>query len=354
MTTQFEKSPGPASPGPSSAAVLAVVGLLGIAAVVFIVLPRWSAAPVVITTARPAPTPAPGSPAGSPVAPASKPAAEPEPEAPEPEPDARQARPSTHGEPQRPVRPRAEEPPEPRSAAGPAPPGDFDAAVSEGLAALDRGAPAEARAAFARAEALRPGTGVVKDGLARSEAGLRAEALAEHRKRAQAAEAAEDWAAALREHESALKLDPAVRFAVEGASRARLRTEASDRLDAYLRRPDRLATDEVAREAEIALDRAAEIPSPGPKLLRQIEALRAHLAAAGTTVTVRLLSDERTDVSVLRVGPLGRFREKALELRPGSYVVVGTRRGYRDTRRTLVVPPGRSPDPITVRCDEAL
>jgi hypothetical protein len=57
---------------------------------------------------------------------------------------------------------------------------------------------------------------------------------------------------------------------------------------------------------------------------------------------------------VLRVGSLGRFREKALELRPGSYVVVGTRRGYRDVRRTLVVPPGRSPDPLTIHCDEAL
>jgi hypothetical protein len=59
-------------------------------------------------------------------------------------------------------------------------------------------------------------------------------------------------------------------------------------------------------------------------------------------------------VSVLRVGPLGRFREKTLELRPGSYVVVGTRRGYRDRRETLVVSPGRSPEPITVTCDEAL
>ena len=58
-------------------------------------------------------------------------------------------------------------------------------------------------------------------------------------------------------------------------------------------------------------------------LRRQIEELRARLAAARTPVPVRLLSDERTEVSVLRVGPMGRFREKALELRPGSYVVVG-------------------------------
>jgi hypothetical protein len=85
-----------------------------------------------------------------------------------------------------------------------------------------------------------------------------------------------------------------------------------------------------------------------------VEELRRLLATMRTAVTVRLLSDERTEVSVLRVGALGRFREKALELRPGTYVVTGTRAGYRDVRQTLVVPPGRSPAPLEIRCHEAL
>jgi hypothetical protein len=330
-----------------------VVVLLGLAVLVFSFLPRWTSAPVVTTGSLPpattaaAPAPAatasPERMAAEPVAPrepaaAEEPEAVPDPPAP---PEARHVLSAPRQEP-----PAAVPPPLPAS--------DFDAAVSEGLAALDRGAHAEARAAFARADALRPGSGVVKDGLARSEAGLRGEALVAHRQRAEAAEAAEDWRGAVREYEAALKLEPSVRFAVEGALRAGQRAEASDRLDFYLRRPDRLSADEVAREAESALDRASEIPSPGRKLARQIEDLRAQLAAAGTEVTVRLLSDEHTDVSVMRVGPLGRFREKSVSLRPGSYVVVGTRRGYRDTRVKLVVPPGRSPEPLTVRCDEAL
>mgnify|MGYP001458485535 CR=1 FL=1 len=54
------------------------------------------------------------------------------------------------------------------------------------------------------------------------------------------------------------------------------------------------------------------------------------------------------------VGTLGAFKEKSVERRPGSYVVSGARPGYRDVRRTLVVPVGRSPQPLDVRCDEAL
>jgi hypothetical protein len=334
LPTDPEGKSASASPGPSPAILVAVTVLLAIAAAVFFVLPRWSAVPVVIT------------PAATPRATASSP---PEPEPPAP-PRRSSAAPHERAAARpAPIREAADPPP-----AAPAPPSGFDAAVSDGLAALERGAAEEARAAFGRAEALRPGTGVVKDGLARADAILRSASLDRHRDAARAAEAAEDWSAARREYEAALRLEPAVRFAVEGAARATLRAQVSERLEAYIGRPERLSTPAVAEEAETALDRAGDIPSPGPRLQRQIDDLRRHLAAAGVPVTVRLLSDERTEVTVLRVGPQGRFREKSLKLRPGSYVVVGTRPGYRDARRTLVVPPGRSPEPLTVRCDEAL
>jgi hypothetical protein len=32
--------------------------------------------------------------------------------------------------------------------------------------------------------------------------------------------------------------------------------------------------------------------------------------------------------------------------------VVGTRPGYRDVRRELVIVPGRQPEPLVVRCEE--
>jgi hypothetical protein len=150
--------------------------------------------------------------------------------------------------------------------------------------------------------------------------------------------------AALAEHDAALRLKPHVAFALEGRERAVQRAELDERVEGYLKRADRLGTEAIAREA-----------SPrGPRLERQVAALDRALALARTPVPVRLLSDGRTEVVVLRVGRLDAFREKALELRPGSYVVVGSRRGCRDARRTLVVEPGRSPEPLFVRCDEAL
>ena len=67
---------------------------------------------------------------------------------------------------------------------------------------------------------------------------------------------------------------------------------------------------------------------------------------------VVLESDEKTEVTVFQVAVLGKFERVELALRPGTYTVVGTRRGYRDVRRTLVVRPGQEPAPLLVLCEE--
>ena len=127
-----------------------------------------------------------------------------------------------------------------------------------------------------------------------------------------------------------------------------------ERLAAYLQKPERLGTDSVAREAAAALARAREVGSAGPRLQQQTAALERALGEARTQVSVRLTSDGVTEVVILRVGTLGAFREKTLTLRPGSYVVTGRRDGYRDTRKTLAVPPSGAPPALDVRCTEAL
>jgi len=181
-----------------------------------------------------------------------------------------------------------------------------------------------------------------------------AEGLAASRARAEAAEAREDWKGAAAEYEAALKLDPRVAFALAGRARSVPRAELDEKLESYLRRPERLSADAVGREAERVLAQVEAVEPAGPRLQQQRAALERLLRDARAPVEVPLRSDGATEVVVLRVGTLGTFREKAIPLRPGSYVVLGRRRGYRDTRKTLVVAPGQRPAPLDVRCEETL
>ena len=71
-------------------------------------------------------------------------------------------------------------------------------------------------------------------------------------------------------------------------------------------------------------------------------------------MTVQLVSDQATDVSIYRVARLGSFAETELTLRPGTYVAVGSRPGYRDVRIEFRVAPELDMQPVVIRCEEKI
>lgn len=230
----------------------------------------------------------------------------------------------------------------------------FAAEISTGLEALARSDFQGARQAFRRAGELRPESRQVAEGLIQTEEGEKLAAITMHRDRAAGMEQAERWRAAEREYDSILRLDPLIRVAAEGVERTRARADLSEALAYHLAHPDRLAADEVFEEASRLYDRAAAIAPAGPQLRGQVEALDALLGRMRDAVPVVLESDGRTEVTIYRVGRLGSFSRHEVELRPGTYTVVGTRRGYRDVRHQLVIVPGKTPDILVVRCEEKI
>ncbi len=318
-----------------------LLALLGVAAAVFVLLPRWveEHRPAEPEQVAPAVVEAPDPPRA---AVAEPPRVEAAPEAPEPA-----AAPAPQAPP-RPVR----QPPELAERRGDD--GAFVAAMSEGLAALERREHTAAREAFQRAQELRPGAREPADGLLRAEQGLRLAAIAARREMAVAAEAEENWGVAAEHYTAVLAIDPDVELAREGEARCQVRAELAARLDFHIANPQRLSSEPVLAEASRLLARAAAIEPAGPVLRRQVEQLERRLALASTPVRALLRSDNLTEVAVHQVGHLGRFDHRQLELRPGTYTVVGSRDGYRDVRHRLVIVPGEAPEPLVVRCEEEI
>ena len=98
----------------------------------------------------------------------------------------------------------------------------------------------------------------------------------------------------------------------------------------------------------------ARIEPMGPRLEDQKNELSRLLKRAATPLTVELVSDNQTDVSVFKVGRFGAFDRQQLELRPGVYVAVGVRQGYRDVRVEFRVAPEIDMQPVVVRCEEPI
>ena len=102
------------------------------------------------------------------------------------------------------------------------------------------------------------------------------------------------------------------------------------------------------------MQQARKLSPKGPVLSQQLSQLDTLLKLANTPIDVTLRSDLETEVIVYKVTRLGRFDQRQLELRPGSYTAVGTRSGYRDVRRNFEISHQNPIGPVTIVCTEKI
>jgi len=171
---------------------------------------------------------------------------------------------------------------------------------------------------------------------------------------AQSLDVAEQWETSVTVYEDILKIDADLQFAQQGLSMARSRSALHARLMGYIDDPDTLNDQVNMQNATNLLLDVTRMQPMGPRLEDQKNELSRLLKRAATPLKIQLISDGLTDVSVLKVGRFGGFANRDLELRPGNYVAVGIRAGYRDVRVEFRVAPEIEMQPIVVRCEESI
>jgi len=226
--------------------------------------------------------------------------------------------------------------------------------MAAGYAAMAQGDYSRARSAFEAAARVRPGDANARAALDQLGAEERLQKVVAIQDRARSLEAQEQWAAAAEEYSAALAIDETLTGARKGLERSRARAELHGRLETEIGRAERFNDDKIWRAANAVLTRARGIESPGPVLSRQAAELARLLEIAATPVPVQFQSDNLTDVVIYKVGRLGTFSTRTLDLRPGIYVAVGSRDGYRDVRRDFRVAADGATPPVVLRCEEPI
>jgi hypothetical protein len=172
--------------------------------------------------------------------------------------------------------------------------------------------------------------------------------------RALAFERRELWEQAIELYRSVLASDGTLLFAQIGLERALDRAGLDAKLTNLIDNPALLLGDAVLTDARKLLEAASAQTQRGPRLDGQVAELGRLITLASQPMPVRLISDQVTTVTLYRVGTLGAFASRDVELRPGTYTVIGSRDGYRDVRQTFTVRPGGSLPPISVVCVEPI
>jgi serine/threonine protein kinase/tetratricopeptide (TPR) repeat protein len=231
---------------------------------------------------------------------------------------------------------------------------EFGQRMTEGLTSLAERDYPGARAAFRMAQEIMPESREPADGLMQVDQGIRLDRISTFERQAQDEERSEAWETAIDTYKSILEIDADLAFAKDGLRRSEQMTALHVQLDKYIAEPDSLSTAaNMAKATRLVVD-ITRMPEIGPRLGEQRDELSRLLKRAATPLTVSFVSDNVTDVSIYKVGRLGSFETHQLDLRPGTYVAVGSRPGYRDVRLEFRIGPEIELRPVVVRCEEAI
>ena len=232
---------------------------------------------------------------------------------------------------------------------------EFSRQMSQAYALLQSRQFEDARAAFRKAQALAPGSKRAAQGLRRVDEVVREEKITSLKAEASHFEKQEQWSLAAQSWQQLLALDPQATDAGESAARTQYRAALLAKLDHYLEHQERLYSTGVSAEAQALLDEIFALDhSPGRRILQSAEALHDVLVLARQPVRIALYSDNQTEVTIFRVGKLGRFEHQDVRLKPGQYTIIGSRPGYRDVRKTLHVTPDMKAERLSILCEETI
>ena len=231
---------------------------------------------------------------------------------------------------------------------------EFNTRMTEGFNAILNKEFLAARAAFRIAEQLMPESKEPLDGLLQVDQELRLQKIKSLENEALLLENDEHWDAVVKTYKEILKVDNSLDFAIRGLSYGQELKSLHDRLDKLISDPDRLSRPSVMQDATQLIINITTRPNIGKRLNLQRNELSRLLKRAATTHRVILYSDNDTSVSIYRIGKFGSFVRKEIDLRPGTYIAVGSRTGYRDVRLEFRVAPEITIEPVVIRCEEKI
>lgn len=229
---------------------------------------------------------------------------------------------------------------------------EFASIMSSGYTRLQSGEPEAAIAEFQRAAAIGINTDQALAAIVQAENDIANVEITRLRALISSAEEDENWQQAVTHYDQVLAIDNNLVFAVEGRDYAAKRAQLDSLLVNAIANPERFAEDAVFQETRDVYFTGRAIEPAGPKLQQQLDQLQVLLENSQVPIDVQLVSDNLTEVTLLRVGNLGVFQQQSLSLKPGRYVAVGKRTGFREVREEFMVGFGQTPSSVTVRCDE--
>ena len=231
---------------------------------------------------------------------------------------------------------------------------EFATIMSRGYAFLESGNPEQAITMFQQAANLGVRQEQALAAITQTEIEVANAQINEIRVLINVAESEEKWQMAVDEYDKVLAIDPNLLFAIDGRGYADKRAQLDRLVVEANENPERFAEDAVFQQTLNVYYTGRAVEDPGPRLVGQLDELQVLLENSQVPIDIQLVSDNLTDVTLLRIGNIGSFDQHYVSLKPGRYVAVGRRAGYREVREEFTVGFGLTPVSVLVQCEERI
>jgi len=229
---------------------------------------------------------------------------------------------------------------------------DYSKAMSQGYVYLNKNKYTFALQAFNSAQKIKPTLSDPKTAIKETKNKQTQSIVSTKTRQAINNERAENWPEAIALYQQISVLDSTLMSARIGIIRTQSRNTLDVDLNNIINKPKRLTNEGVYVQATKTLQDAKQIKEPAPKLQNQIATISTLLEQLTVPVQLFIKSDNQTQISLNRFGELGNFTNKELQLKPGEYTFVGSRKGYRDVRHQITIMPNSPQHTIEISCIE--
>ena len=187
-------------------------------------------------------------------------------------------------------------------------------------------------------------------GIEEAAEGIMKETILSERKLAEQSFEAENFPQSLIHYTNIINLRDNMEFAVAGSANIKSFIVLEKKINRYLDSPTRLSSRAVFEEASKVLQSTISYNLRARLLAKKIE-LTKLLDLYAQSITLKISSDNRTNISILNTGNLGTFNSTELNLSLGVYTFIGKRKGYVTVRKVIDLSESTS---INIECNNKI
>ena len=139
----------------------------------------------------------------------------------------------------------------------------------------------------------------------------------------------QNWITVKQKYDNILALDNSNYYAVEGIKIAIAINSLNLEIEKFNIKPLLLTKKNKLKIASNLTIKADKYKEQSAKLKKNLFLLKKNISLAKVPAIVNILSDGNTEITIRKVGKVGKVLNKKIELSPGKYTLEGKRKGYK-------------------------